>query len=255
MAVRGKLVGTVIVFQDITERLEQERMREKFLSFASHELRTPLMIVSGYAQRLQRRLKKDPSLFDDDTRAAIADLSEGAARMKTITEVVLDLTKVQSGQPLAVKMEKVDLRALLEQQTQALKNDYPEVRVEYSYEDGALFVESDKARIGQVLANLLDNAAKYAGDNPLVKIAAGSENGDAFVRVRDNGPGIPPEERAQVFQQFYRGSSTGDKSGLGVGLFITKHIVDRMGGTLTFSSENGDGTEFTLTVPLVEHNG
>ena len=246
----GRRSGAVIVFEDVTQRQRQELFRQQFLSFASHELRTPLMIIGGFAQMLQKKAKAAPDLYDEASHEAIEELVEGAVRMRRITETVLDLTRVQSGSGLALEADTVDMRELLDKEVAALKAKHPEVRVSTVYPSGPLVLESDEARVRQVVLNLLDNAAKYGGEPPEVALSVGTDDSRLTVSVRDNGRGIAQEDQPLVFEQFYRGATAADKGGLGVGLFISKRIVDRLGGTLTFQSADGEGTEFILTLPL-----
>jgi PAS domain S-box-containing protein len=246
----GRISGAVIAFEDITQRLKQEQFRQQFVSFASHELRTPLMIMSGYAQILTRHVAVNPDAFDDRTREAIGELEEGMARMRRITEVVLDLTRIQSGQSLAAEAETVDLLELLEKEIESTRRRYPEALIEVVSPPSSVFLESDAARLGQVLANLLDNAAKYGGNPARVKVTVEGNQSRVTVRVSDRGAGIPAEEQPLIFEQFYRGAGATHRQGLGVGLFITRHTVERLGGSLSFQSAEGEGTEFTLTLPL-----
>lgn len=251
IVVLGRPAGAVIVLEDITQRQRQEQFRQQFLSFASHELRTPLMIIGGFAQILQKRARSTPERFDEATREAISEIVQGAVRMRRITEIVLDLTQVQSGSGLALEPRTVDMRELLEKELVALKSTYPEVRVSTAYPPVPLLLESDEARVRQVVLNLLDNAVKHGGQPPEVVLSVATDDSRLTVSVKDNGPGIAPEDRALVFEQFYRGVKAADKGGLGVGLFITKRIVDRLGGTLSFESAEDKGTEFLLTLPVI----
>lgn len=253
--VNARPAGAVIVFEDISQRLRQEQFREQFVSFASHELRTPLMIIGGYAQMLQKRAAAEPGQFDENSHEAIQEIVEGAARMRRITEIVLDLTRFQSGSWLNIEANTIDLRELLEVEVELLKSKHADTQVEATYPTGDLTIRSDEERVRQVLFNLLDNAAKYGGDPPRVDLAVTTSASRFTIRVRDNGPGIPPEEQGQIFDRFYRGTTAEGKGGLGVGLYITKRIVDRLGGTLTCESKNGQGTEFTLVLPLTRPGG
>jgi len=253
--VNARPAGAVIVFEDISQRLRQEQFREQFVSFASHELRTPLMIIGGFAQMLQKRAAAEPGQFDENSHEAIQEIVEGAARMRRITEIVLDLTRFQSGSWLNIEANTIDLRELLEVEVELLKSKHADTQVEATYPTGDLTIRSDEERVRQVLFNLLDNAAKYGGDPPRVDLAVTTSASRFTIRVRDNGPGIPPEEQGQIFDRFYRGTTAEGKGGLGVGLYITKRIVDRLGGTLTCESRNGQGTEFTLVLPLTRPGG
>jgi PAS domain S-box-containing protein len=253
--VKGRPAGAVIIFEDISQRLREEQFREQFVSFASHELRTPLMIIGGFAQMLQKKASAEPQLFDENSREAIQEVVEGAARMRRITEIVLDLTRIESGAGLTIEANTVDLRELLEAEIEVLRSKHTDARVEATYASGDLVIQSDEERVRQVLFNLLDNAAKYGGDPPHVNLIVATNASRLTIRVRDNGVGIPPEEQEQIFDRFYRGRTSEGKGGLGVGLYITKRIVDRLGGTLTCESKNGHGTEFTLVLPMSRPGG
>jgi PAS domain S-box-containing protein len=253
--VKGRPAGAVIVFEDISQRLRQEQFREQFVSFASHELRTPLMIIGGFAQMLQKKAEADPDAFDENSREAIDELVEGAARMRRITEIVLDLTRIQSGAGLDVEPDIIDIRELLGTEIEMLRSKHTDAQFEATYPPGDLVIQSDQERVRQVLFNLLDNAAKYGGEPPQVNLTVAANASKLTIRVRDNGRGIPPEEQEQIFDRFYRGTTAAGKGGLGVGLYITKRIVDRLGGTLTCESQNGPGTEFTLVLPLTRPSG
>jgi signal transduction histidine kinase len=207
------------------------------------------MIIGGFAQMLQKKASAEPHLFDENSREAIEEVLEGAARMRRITEIVLDLTRIQSGAGLNIEASTIDLRELLEAEIELLKTKHADARVEARYPSADLVIQSDEERVRQVLFNLLDNAAKYGGDPPQVDLAVATNASRLTIRVRDNGLGIPPEEQEQIFDRFYRGKTAEGKGGLGVGLYITKRIVDRLGGTLTCESKNGLGTEFTLVLP------
>jgi PAS domain S-box-containing protein len=253
--VNGRVTGAVVAFEDMTQRLKQDQFRQQFVSFASHELRTPLMIMSGYVQLLAKRLRADPDAFDERSREAITELEEGTARMRRITEVVLDLTRIQSGQVLPIEADELNLREVVDREVEAVRANHPEARIATSYPNGSAQVRSDEARLTQALANLLDNAAKYGGDPPEIEVQVGRNGSHVSVSVRDHGPGIAADEQPLVFEQFYRSSRATGKPGLGVGLFITKRIVEGIGGTLSFESRPGDGTTFTLTLPAGTDNG
>jgi PAS domain S-box-containing protein len=248
--VNGRVAGAVVAFEDITQRLRQEQFRQQFVSFASHELRTPLMIMNGYVQVLAKRVAVNPDAFDERSREAVRELEEGVARMRRITEVVLDLTRIESGQSVAAEAETVDLLELLRREIESVKRNHPEASIELVSKRPSVFLESDPARVGQVLSNLLDNAAKYGGDPPRVTVTVEQNQSSVEVRVKDSGAGIPEEERPLIFEQFYRGAGASNTRGLGVGLFITRHTVERLGGSLRFESSEGEGTEFTLTLPV-----
>jgi PAS domain S-box-containing protein len=163
--VNGRPAGAVIVFEDISQRLRQEQFREQFVSFASHELRTPLMIIGGFAQMLQKKAEAEPGAFDENSREAIGELVEGAARMRRITEIVLDLTRIQSGVGLDVEPDVIDIRELLGTEIEMLRSKHTDARFEATYPPGDYVIQSDQERVRQVLFNLLDMRPSMAASH------------------------------------------------------------------------------------------
>lgn len=238
--------------RDITERRLKDQMKDDFVAFASHELKNPLTTVTGMAQWLARRVAGSPGGFDADTREAVETLRDEAGRMAEIIDVFLDLTLIESDR-LTVNFEAVDLRRVVVGEADALRLRFPDVTVETAAcADDAVEISCDETRVRQVLRNLLDNAAKYAGARPHVTVSLVQDGEVVRIDVTDNGPGIPPEDRPHILERFYRGRGAGAsaKRGLGVGLFITSQLVARLGGTLTFTSSEGAGTSFVVELPV-----
>lgn len=247
----GRTTGAVVVFQDISGRLRQERMRDHFITFASHELRSPLTVMYGFCRRLANKALREPHLFDEESREAIHILNSETERMESIVRLFLDLARIQSDR-LTMDLETVDLCELVHDEADALRLRYPTVSIEEVCPPGPVLATSDGNRLRQVLTNLLDNGAKYGGECLTISLTLDQDNTKAVIAVRDRGPGIPLKDQPHIFEPFYRGSAAVAlrKKSLGVGLFITKEIVARLGGDLTFESVEGEGTEFRVTLPL-----
>jgi PAS domain S-box-containing protein len=244
--------GAVVVFQDITERLLREQMQEDFLSLSSHELRSPLTSVMGYAARLRRKARSDGERFDPETRDEVETLHAAAARMARTVDLFLDLARLEAGR-FTLDSTPFDLPSALDEEVDTLLSRHRHVRVLREVPEGEVLVAADEDRVREVATNLLENAAKYAGEQPEVTISLRREGRMAAVSVRDNGPGIPPEDRPRLFQRFYRGSvGEGSARSLGVGLYICKQMVDLMGGDIDFECPPEGGTVFTFRVPLAE---
>jgi signal transduction histidine kinase len=189
-----------------------------------------------------------PEILDADGRDAVETLEREADRMARIVEMFLDLSRIEAGR-LQVDPEPVDIAGLLLEQSEAVQRRYPHVAVTVTGAEAPLVIVTDPVRAEQALSNLLDNAVKYGGDPPTVTLTLDHESGSAVIRVRDSGPGIAAEDQPHIFERRYRGNTTKGKRGLGVGLFITREIVDALGGTLTLTSRPGEGAEFVLTLP------
>jgi PAS domain S-box-containing protein len=246
----GAVAGAVVVLQDVTARVLVDQMKDDFIGFASHELRSPLTTINGMAKWLLKDATRHRDRFTDDELEAIEALSTGSDRMGGIIELFLDLTRIESDR-LVLDPQEVDLAKLLRTEAAALTERSTGAHVSVDAPEGPLIAWVDGHRVRQVLVNLLDNAAKYGGKPP--EIHAEVEAGEHFVtfRVRDNGGGIAPHDAPRVFDRFYRGKDVSGK-GLGIGLFVSREIAQRLGGTLTFESVEG-GTVFSLTVPVERH--
>lgn len=248
--VAGRSTGAVVAFQDISERLRTEAMRDDFVAFASHELRNPLTSLKGFSRWLFERARTHPDRFDADTTEAIETLIDEAGRMESIIDLFLDLARLETNR-MAFDLEPVNLRHILADECERLRIRYPHAVCESDLDRTVAVAHSDEHRLRQVIGNLLDNAAKYSGEKPSIRVVASEEPGVVSIRIRDNGPGIPIEDQPYVFERYYRGRAGASRQqGLGVGLFVTKQIVDRLGGTLTFTSSS-NGTEFVLRLPLL----
>jgi PAS domain S-box-containing protein len=250
--VAGDFTGSVVVFQDVSGRLLQQRSREGFIAYASHELRSPLTSITGFAQWLNKRISQSPDEFEEPVRDAVETMDREARRMRTITEVVLDLASMQSGGRLRINPEAFELRQLVEEEVQLARERHQELNIEVAVPETRLPITSDPVRVRQVLVNLIDNAARYGGNMPSVHVLVERADGEMCVCVRDNGPGIPEEDQPYIFQEYYRGRpGSRSGSGLGIGLFISRRIAEQLGGTLSFRNMDGRGAEFVLTLPVV----
>ena len=254
VVVQGVPRGAVVVFQDITERLRQGRMKDDFLAFASHELRTPLTTLTGFAKWLEKRTKTAGNRLDAESSEAIQTISNEADRMANIVDLFLDLTRIESNR-LSLDLEPVDFREIVLEEVRATRARHPGIRIDLTAPETPLSGISDVNRLRQVLTNLLENGVKYGAGQaaPDVRVRAAQADGRVRVSIWNGGPGIAPEDQPHIFERFYRGrEGEGRPNGIGIGLFIARQIVERLGGTLTFESSRARGTEFFLTLRLGE---
>lgn len=257
----GTLRGYSKVLRDITERwrtqlrLEEAlTARDEFLSVASHELKTPVTSVLLQIQGLLRQLKrrKDDPLSPERLIEPLERSSEQLERLGALIGSLLDVSKITSKR-LVLDPQPVELSALvrqvLETQTEQLALSGNTVSLEVQAAVTGLW---DRARLEQVLVNLLSNAAKYAPGRP-IEVRVGNSATRAFVRVKDHGPGVPKQDQERIFRRFERASQASEVSGLGLGLYIARHILEAFGGTLRVESEAGHGATFILELPIGEH--
>ena len=246
IAVRGA-GGVVYAFRDLTAERRLEEERSDFVATVSHELRTPMSAVFGAAETLRRR---GSELGPAETGQLIEMIATQAARLSQITEEVLLTTKLDRGD-IALDREAVDVgdvaRAIVRAMTVQHSNA-PPLHVEV--EDDVDPASADRDRIQQVLVNLVDNALKHGGGAP-VTVRVASANGVVRVAVTDSGPGIPPGDLERIFEKFYRGGPhlTRTSGGTGLGLYISRELVHRMGGRIDVRSDPGAGTTFVVELP------
>jgi diguanylate cyclase (GGDEF)-like protein/PAS domain S-box-containing protein len=260
------VVGAAVVFRDITERrrAEAERaaltarveaalaFRTRFLSITAHELRSPLTALKGYAQLLLRQARGGG---DDRLLRSLARIDAQAGRMARLIDDLAEVPRIESD-GLALDAHPLELRALLEETVAEVGATAPAFALHVRAEGGAdeaVWVHADRARLQQVLTNLLTNAVKYSGERREVAITLGRDGERAVVAVADHGIGIPAAQQAAVFEPYVRAANAtaGGYGGLGLGLFISKAIVERHGGTLTLVSEEGRGSTFSVALPLL----
>jgi PAS domain S-box-containing protein len=245
VAVRGA-DGVVYAFRDLTveQRLEEEK--SDFVATISHELRTPMAAVYGAAETLLRRGRE---LTPDQSRQLIEMIAAQAARLSVITEEVLLTNKLDRGE-LPLQSQPVDVADVVRRTVEAMESQLAE-SVEVDVQDPRELAPAsgDADRIQQVMVNLLDNAVKY-GAAP-VRVRVESANGHVRISVADSGPGITLADQERIFEKFYRADPqhTRAPSGSGLGLYISRELVRRMGGRLRVTSEPGQGATFVVELP------
>jgi signal transduction histidine kinase len=228
------------------------RVRDEFLSVASHELKTPLTALLGNAQLLLRRAMRENHLPERDSRALRA-MAEQAQRLNKLVTTLLDHSRIQSGR-LAVDRAPLDLVAFTRRIVEETHPSLTDHTLTCVTPDEPLVVLGDELRLAQVVQNLIDNAVKYSPVGGPVTVELRRNGGDAHLTVTDRGLGIPPSALPHLFEQFYRASNIDPRniSGMGIGLFVIREIVLQHGGDVTVQSEEGEGSAFTVRLPLAE---
>jgi PAS domain S-box-containing protein len=247
----GNLVAGVLVFQDISALKDVERLKDEFMSVASHELRTPLASVKATAQFLLRKAKEGGSYTQQDLDRLSAIVQQ-SSRMARLIEELLDVGRLQSGR-IQIDREPFELSELVRESVELASYTYPRCAIE-TYADGPVEIVADRDRIGQVLTNLLDNAIKYSAEDCKVQVhlATARDAGTATIQVRDHGVGFDPDDANRLFERFSRlGPLAHHSRGMGLGLFISKQIVDAHGGTISAHSDGPNrGATMTVTLPI-----
>jgi PAS domain S-box-containing protein len=245
----GEVVGASAIARDITaqDRAVREALalREQFISVAAHELRTPLTAIIARVQLVERRLN-DPRYGHDAIARDISAMRRGADKLRVLLERLLDISRIRSGQ-LALERAPTDLAALV----RAVATDYAEasgrlVNVFVDAPENDL-VEIDAVRLEEALLNLIDNAAKYGPPNTPIDVSVAATRNTVRIAVRDQGAGIPPEKREELFEAFSRGQT--DARGVGLGLYLVREICQLHGGKVVIEDGEGRGTTFVITLP------
>jgi two-component system, OmpR family, phosphate regulon sensor histidine kinase PhoR len=239
----GQFAGSVIVFSDVTDLVNALAAKDEFVSSVSHEFRTPLTSILGYVEIL---LEDDPR---DDQLEPLTIIRRNSERLLTL---VSDLLATRNGQ-LIVTPHAVDVAELVRASVSAAMPKADAARVVLKADAPArLDAHVDGPRISQVLDNLVSNAIKYSPDGGNVVVSLAQEDGHVACRVSDTGMGMSREDQAEVFSKFFRTSSVRRTSipGVGLGLSISKAIVEAHGGTIDVESELGQGTTFIFRVPV-----
>jgi PAS domain S-box-containing protein len=243
--------GIVYAFRDLTSERDVDELKTEFLATASHELRTPLAAVYGAAMTL-RRTDLD---LDEEQRGRLLDIvSSESNRLTRIVDDILWASRVDSGR-LEVSIEQFDPLAVANGIAEAARAHLPagiELVLSAPAEPAPVVGDADKVR--QVLSNLVENAVKYSPDGGKVEVRLEPQERRVLFSVRDEGLGIPPGEQSRIFEKFYRldPNLTRGVGGTGLGLYICRELVRRMGGRIWVASTEGEGSTFFFDIPAGE---
>jgi two-component system, OmpR family, phosphate regulon sensor histidine kinase PhoR len=245
----GFAEGSVYAFHDLTEEHRLEQLKADFIATVSHELRTPLAAVHGAAKTLQR---DDVVVGGEVFERLLTVISEQSDRLAAMVNNILLASRVDSPE-LTVATEHVDVAALAADVIAAVRALGGEgLTLELIAPPSLPPVAADRERLRQVLTNLVANAAKYSPAGGRIQVELRPQEGELGIAVRDTGMGIATAEQSLIFEKFYRADAnmTRGVSGSGLGLYISRELVNRMGGTISVDSELGEGSTFVVTLPL-----
>ena len=226
------------------------RLKDEFLSIASHELRTPVTSIKGYTQ-LAKMLIKEGDLGTSEEYLDIA--LDQIDRMSRLILELLDVSRIETGR-LEIRREPIAWPHFVYDVVQRHHTAVSDRRFHVSVPDEGKVVTGDRDRLEQVLGNLLENAVKYSPEGSDVTVTVEDRGDNLVTAVCDRGIGIPADELNQVFERFHRGRqvSSTNYGGLGLGLYITKQIIERHGGSIWVESKEGHGTTFYFALPAAE---
>jgi two-component system, OmpR family, phosphate regulon sensor histidine kinase PhoR len=242
------LQGSAAVFHDLTELRRLEKIRKDFVANVSHELRTPITTIRGYAETLRSGALSDA----EHAPKMVEIIHRQSERLSVLVADLLELSRLESGE-LELERGAVSLAEAAARAADAVRVRAQEKSQKLSLEvDPQLTAMGDGRAVEQVMLNLLENAVKYTPQGGEVQVTSGRENGQCFLTVRDTGIGIEEKHLSRIFERFYRvdrGRSR-ETGGTGLGLSIVKHLVGAMGGEVRVESEPGQGSRFTVVLPV-----
>jgi PAS domain S-box-containing protein len=246
----GKVIGFYTLANDVTELKRIDRMKSEFVSTVSHELRTPLTSIRGSLGLISGGVAGQ---LPEAVKTLVGIAKSNCERLIRLINDILDIEKIESGK-MNLDLQVIELKPLLEQALAANEGYGAAKNVSLNLQfsdDGELMVRADSDRLTQVVTNLLSNAMKFSPVDGVVEIHVACSESRVRVEVRDRGPGIPEEFRKRIFQKFSQADSsdTRQKGGTGLGLNISRAIIERLGGSIGFETRTGAGTTFFFELP------
>lgn len=243
----GEMLGAVVTFTDITAVHHLQEQQKALLQAVSHDLRAPLAIIKGHEQVATSLLEEKG--VNGLIQQSLAAIDRSVERINVMIQDLVDATRWEGGQ-LELKCEAVDLLRYFNELLPRLSMVLDTARVQVDIPSELPPVCADYARLERILVNLLSNAQKYADPDTPVQVTARLQDGEMVISVADQGQGIPPEAIPHLFERFYRVAGERKAEGIGLGLYITKALVEAHGGRLWVESELGKGSTFSFTLPI-----
>ncbi len=258
LVTNDEVEGCIVVFRDVTKAREIDRMKSEFVSVASHQLRTPLTAIRWYNEML---MAGDLGELKEKQKEPVAMMYESVKRMIDLVKALLNVARIESGR-MQVKSIPTDLSELVNTliESYAQKIAEKKLNISVSVFSHPKKISIDPVLIGEVYSNLITNAIKYTPEKGEIEIHVSVEGDDILTKITDNGFGIPMHQQEKMFAKFFRAENivSKDTDGTGLGLYITKAIVESSGGKIWFESEENKGTTFWFTIPksgMIEKEG
>jgi len=243
-----EIMGQVTILSDITDLKRLDQMKTDFVSHVSHELRTPLTSIKGFVATL---LSDSEGYYDLDTRREFLQIiDQECDRLTRLINDLLNLSRIEAGRALELVLKPVDVVDIAEKIAEIQKNYTAKHQFVVDVQGSVPTIIADEDKVDQIITNLVSNAVKYSPDGGEVRITIKEDpqSGGVLVAVKDQGIGIPKDVLPRLFQRFYR--VEGRKiSGTGLGLYLTRHLVEAHGGKIWAESEEGKGSTFYFTLP------
>jgi two-component system phosphate regulon sensor histidine kinase PhoR len=242
--------GIVLLIRDVTREREVDRMKNAFLGMAAHELNTPLAAILGFSELLAFTDDAHP-ITPEQREEYLQLIHNKALELSRLVDDLLDISRVEAGQPLLLDYEAVRLDELLRDVLHPYQEKSHRHRFELHFASARTEIAADKGRIRQVLNNLVSNAVKYSPKGGLIKVSLESSAGQCHLSVSDEGIGMTAEQVEHVFDKFYRADASNTAvQGVGLGMSIVRHIIQAHQGEIRVESQPGAGTTILVDLPL-----
>lgn len=243
---------TIVTIHDETKSRDLDNMKVDFVSMAAHELRTPLAATRGYLELISF---KEGEGVAPDVKNYLQQALKSTAELGSLIDNLLGVTRIERG-TLTLRPDKVDIADDIQQAIRNATFTANDKRIALSYDGptSECYVIADQIALHEVINNLINNAIKYTNSGGSVNVLLGREGKNYVIRFKDTGIGIPKQSLANLFTKFYRvhGGLNSGSTGTGLGLFISKSIIERHGGTISVESEEGVGSTFIVSIPVLD---
>ncbi len=247
----NSLFGAVVVLEDVTEERRLDYIKSEFITLASHQLRTPLSAMRWYIEMLQDEQKT----FTADQQSYLKEIENGLGRMDTLLNALLRASRLE-GEDMQPESQVIDATAMMHdvQNDCTMLGTKAGIHCSLTAPKNPVMLTTDPTLLRIVLQNLVSNAVKYSPKGKDIHIDFTVHEKTVTFSVQDQGVGIPKDDQERIFQRFFRAKNVRqmDTDGSGIGLYITKSIVERLGGTIVFKTMENQGTTFTVTLPIPE---
>ncbi len=240
------LIGFVATEEDITKEREVDQAKTEFVALASHQLKTPLSAINWSIEEMMADKK---SKLTEKEKKTLEDIYKMSQQMGDLVVTLLDISKIQLG-TFIIELKETDLSAVCEDVLKSLEGKIEEKKVEIDRQYPEHFMMQTDPRLAKIIVqNLISNAIKYGNSGGKVSVGIERSDGQILIQVSNEGKAIPQEEQLSVFKRFFRAAETKETEGTGLGLYMTKEIVEKLGGKIWFKSGPGIGTTFYVSLP------